>query len=102
MQFITILVSTILLGATAAFAQSGFGAAPKGDPRVVASRIIKDYFPTSCKSVTKAVRLKDGSIQAICSGTEYRVGTVFSAKDGQLSEFALNCRKVKELLNVDC
>ena len=50
----------------------------------------------------KAVRLEDGSIQATCSGTEYRVGTLFNTSEGRVIEISINCRKAKELPNVDC
>lgn len=102
MQFTGIFTITALLTAVAAVAQTTVGAAPKGDPKAVASRIIKYNFPTSCKAVTKAVRHEDGSIQATCSGTEYRVGTLFDASEGKVIEMSINCRKAKELLNVDC
>jgi hypothetical protein len=66
------------------------GAAPGGDPTVVASRIIKYNFP-ACKRVSGAVRLSDGSIRATCDGIEYRVFTVYSAKEGKMLEVAMNC-----------
>jgi hypothetical protein len=77
------------------------GAAPKGDATVVASRIIKYNFP-SCKRVSNAVRLPDGSIQATCDGIVYRVFTVYSPKEGKMLELALNCEAAKRLLNVSC
>jgi hypothetical protein len=77
------------------------GAAPKGDATVVASRIIKYNFP-SCKRVSNAVRLPDGSIQATCDGIVYRVLTVYSPKEGKMLELALNCEAAKRLLNVSC
>jgi hypothetical protein len=77
------------------------GAAPKGDATVVASRIIKYNFP-SCKHVSNAVRLPDGSIQATCDGIVYRVFTVYSTKEGKMLELAMNCEAAKRLLNVSC
>lgn len=76
------------------------GAAPKGDPTTVASRIIKHNFPT-CKRVTGALRASDGSIRAVCDGTQYLVFTVFSAEEGKTLELALNCSVAKEL-NITC
>lgn len=102
MQFKRFLFCATVIASSTAVAQSGFGAAPKGDPTAVATRIIKYNFPSSCKTVTQAVRLKDGSIHAVCSGTEYRVGTMFNAKEGKIVEFSINCRKMKELLDVSC
>ena len=72
------------------------GAAPRGDALKVASRIIKHNFP-SCKRVRAATRLSDGSIKASCDGTEYRVATVYSAKDGKMLELALNCAAAREI-----
>jgi len=72
------------------------GAAPKGDATAVASKIIKYNFP-KCKRVSNAVRLPDGSIRATCDGTEYRVFTVYSAKEGKMLELALNCAAAKRL-----
>jgi hypothetical protein len=76
------------------------GAAPKGDPTIVASRIIKYNFPT-CKRVTGALRAPDGSIRAVCDGTQYLVFTVFNAKEGKTLELALNCSAAKQL-NISC
>lgn len=90
-----------LLGAFNAHAASiSVGAAPKGNAAAVAARIIKYNFP-SCKRVSNAVRLPDGSIQATCDGTEYRVFTVYSPKEGRMLELALNCEAAKKL-NVAC
>jgi hypothetical protein len=77
------------------------GAAPKGDPVTVASRIIKENFP-NCTRVTSATRRADGSIRAICDGTQYLVFTVFNAKEGKILELALNCAAAKRHLNVSC
>ncbi len=77
------------------------GAAPKGDPATVASRIIKYNFP-ECKRVSNASRSPDGSIRAKCDGTDYLVFTMFNPKEGKLLELALNCTAAKSLLNVSC
>lgn len=77
------------------------GAAPKGDAKAVASRIIKYNFP-SCKRVTTANRMQDGSIRATCDGVDYLVFTVFNAKEGKTIEVAMNCTAAKQLLNIDC
>jgi hypothetical protein len=76
------------------------GAAPKGDAAVVASRIIKYNFP-NCKKVTGAVRQADGSIRASCDGAQYLVFTMFNAKEGKLSELAMNCTAAKQI-GVQC
>jgi hypothetical protein len=76
------------------------GAAPQGDAKTVASRIIKYNFP-QCKRVTRATRLADGSIRAICDGIDYRVMTVYIAKEGKMVEVALNCTEAKRL-GVEC
>lgn len=76
------------------------GAAPKGDATGVASRIIKYNFP-SCKRVTAAVRQADGSIRAVCDGTQYLVFTVFNAKEGKVIELALNCTAARKM-DINC
>lgn len=82
-------------------AANSVGAAPKGDPTAVASRIIKDNFP-ACKRVSRAVRAADGSIRARCDRTDYLVFTLFNTKEGKMHEVALNCTAAKRLLNVSC
>jgi hypothetical protein len=77
------------------------GAAPKGDPTAVASKIIKYNFP-ECKHVSNASRSPDGSIRAKCDGTNYLVFTVFNPKEGKVLELAMNCTAAKSLLNVSC
>jgi hypothetical protein len=77
------------------------GAAPKGDPAVVASKIIKYNFP-KCQHVSNAARRPDGSIRAVCDGIDYLVFTVFNAKEGKVIKVALNCTAAKSLLNVAC
>lgn len=77
------------------------GAAPQGDAKKVATRIIRYNFPT-CKRVTSAVRLTDGSIRATCDGFDYRVFTVFNAQQGKMLEVAMNCTAAKQLLNISC
>lgn len=72
------------------------GAAPRGDAAAVASRIIKYNWP-DCKRVSDAVRLPDGSIQARCDGIDYRVFTVFNAKEGRTIEVAMNCAAATRL-----
>jgi hypothetical protein len=75
-------------------------AAPKGDAKKVAERIIKFNFPR-CQHVTTATRLPDGSIQAICRGIDYRVFTMCSAEKGQMLELGLNCKAAKKI-GVSC
>lgn len=98
---IAILGFYIASFSASAIAQSGVGAAPKGDAKVVASRIIKHNFP-SCRTISNAVRSPDGSIRARCDTSNYMVFTIFNAKEGKTSEIALNCTAAKKLLNIDC
>ena len=77
------------------------GAAPAGDAKVVATRIIKYNFP-ECKAVTRASRLSDGTIRATCDNIEYRVMTIYLPKEGKMLEVAFNCQVAKQKLGVDC
>lgn len=102
-EFIAALVTTTLLAAAwpVSAATPAVGAAPKGDPTAVATKIIKQNFP-ECKRVSNAKRKPDGSIQAKCDGADYLVFTVFNAKEGKIIEVALNCTAAKSLLNISC
>lgn len=93
--------ASLLLTSVAVADLPPVGAAPKGDPAVVASRIIKFNFP-NCRQVTGARRAADGSIRATCDGTQYLVFTVFIAQEGKTLEVALNCAAAKQHLNVTC
>jgi hypothetical protein len=77
------------------------GAAPQGDAKTVATRIIKYNFP-QCKRVTKASRLPDGAIRATCDTTDYLVFTLYDAKAGKMHEVAMNCEATKQLLGIPC
>lgn len=77
------------------------GAAPKGDTKKIAERIIKLNFPKKCKAVTAAKRLPDGTIQAVCRGVDYRVFTMYNPDEGRMLELALNCKEAKKL-GVSC
>lgn len=104
MKKLGLLVSCYLLLFAAIDAHAGsvsVGAAPKGDAKTVATKIIKYNFP-DCKRVSTAVRLADGSIRANCDGTNYLVFTVYDAKEGKMLEVAMNCTATKRLLNIDC
>jgi len=103
MKFLLLIPCHLLLlvALTVYAAQVSVGAAPKGDAKTVAARIIKYNFP-ECKRVTAAVRLTDGSILATCDGTEYRVFTVYIAKEGKMVEVALNCDASKRLFGIAC
>lgn len=95
MRFIFLML--LLFASTCSWSASvSVGAAPKGDATAVASRIIKYNFP-SCKAVSNAVRQGDGSIRASCDGTRYLVFTLFNAKEGKLSELAMNCSAAKKI-----
>lgn len=96
-----ILAVFLCFAATTATALPPIGAAPKGDAKSVASKIIKYNFPT-CKKVANARRLPDGSIRARCDSTDYLVFTMFNAKEGKTLELALNCTAAKSLLKVSC
>lgn len=76
------------------------GAAPEGNATKVASKVIKYNFP-SCKSVSNAKRLSDGSIKASCDGVEYLVFTMFSKQKGKVINLALNCEAARQI-NVFC
>ena len=98
--FVTMLTLFIAVPSVSA-ALPPVGAAPKGDAKVVATRIIKDNFP-SCKRVSSASRMSDGSIRATCDSTDYLVFTIFDANEGETLEIALNCAAAKDLLNISC
>ena len=101
-KFLLLIPCCFLLLATLdAHSQVSVGAAPKGDAKTVAARIIKYNFP-QCKRVTAGIRLADGSIRATCDGTDYRVFTVYSAKQAEMLEVALNCSAAKRLFGIDC
>lgn len=100
LSIITILLLIAVIPSGLA-APPAAGAAPKGDATAVASRIIKYNFP-SCKRVSNAIRVSDGSIRATCDGTDYLVFTLFDAKAGEILEVAMNCKAAKDLLNVSC
>ncbi len=67
------------------------GAAPSGDAKKVAERIIRLNFGSACKRVSTASRLGDGTIRAACNGNEYRVFTMYDPSKGETMELALNC-----------
>ena len=91
---VAIAVAACLSTVHAQHAFVASGAAPKGDPVDVASRIIKSRVP-DCKRVSAAKRLSDGSIRATCDGTDYRVFTMYSAAEGKTIELVLNCTDAK-------
>ena len=72
--------------------------APQGDAAAVARRIIKDKFDeTACPAVTKANRLGDGSISAVCNnGERFRV---FSMQTGPM---AVKCSEVARMGVAGC
>lgn len=92
---------TIILFATSVFALNAVaasvsvGAAPEGNAKAVASKIIKYNFP-NCKQVSSATRQSDGSIRATCDGTNYLVFTMYSAVKGKMLELAMNCAAAKQ------
>jgi hypothetical protein len=101
-RMLLITCHLMLLGVLNVQAASvSIGAAPKGNAKKVAERIIKYNFPR-CKHVTTAARASDGTIQAKCSGVDYRVFTLYNAEEGKMSELAMNCTASKQLLGVDC
>lgn len=97
----SILAVALCIAAPSAMALPPIGAAPKGDAKTVASRIIKYNFPT-CKRVADARRMPDGSIRAKCDSTNYLVFTMFNAREGKTIELAMNCTAAKSLLNISC
>lgn len=94
-----VLLLSVVFPVTAA--DTAIGAAPRGDPTAVASKIIKYNFP-ECKHVSNAIRNPDGSIRAKCDRNDYLVFTIFNAKEGKAREVALNCTVAKNLLNISC
>ena len=97
-------IATLVLLVALPSANAGLppvGAAPKGDAKAIASRIIKYNFP-ECKRVTTATRAQDGSIRATCDRINYLVFTVFNAKEGKTIEVVMNCTAAKQLLNISC
>ncbi len=101
MKLLFITALALAAAANAAGPSVSIGAAPEGEAKQVATRIIHYNFPT-CKRVSSAVRLGDGSIRAKCNGVDYRVFTVYSAKQGKMLELAMNCTAAKQALNIDC
>jgi hypothetical protein len=103
MNIQTLLSVALLVLASSQAKAAGLtiGAAPKGEPVSVASRIIKENFP-ECRRVTKAVRAPDGGIHARCDATDYLVFSLFNAKEGKARDVALNCTAAKRLLNISC
>jgi hypothetical protein len=77
-----------------AFAQMRAGPAPQGNAAAVAQRIIQDKFDeATCPLITKASRLGDGSISAVCStGERFRV---FSMQNG--GPTAVKCSEVARM-----
>jgi hypothetical protein len=70
------------------------GAAPEGDAKTVASRIMQANFdPKDCPKIVTAARLpQDGSIRIACSnGETFRISTIFDGKRGKLIEVAMRC-----------
>ncbi len=96
-----VATSAFVAGLPVVARSQAVGAAPKGNPMVVASKIIKYNFP-KCRHVSKATRRPDGSIRAICDAIDYLVFTVFNAKEGKLIKVAMNCTAAKSVLNIDC
>ncbi|MDP3866657.1 MAG: hypothetical protein Q8Q75_18330 [Rhodoferax sp.] len=103
MKIVSAIVIAVVLSLTrlSLAAVPAVGAAPKGDPVAVATKIIKYNFP-DCKRVSGATRSSDGSIWAKCDGVSYLVFTLFNAKEGKVIEVAMNCSAAKRLLNVAC
>ena len=101
MNKLTVAVVAVI-GFTIAYAKMPIiGAAPKGDVKKVASRVIKYNFP-ECKHVKNAMRNEDGSIRATCDGVRYMVFTLFDSAEGRVLEVAMNCVAAKKHLNYSC
>jgi hypothetical protein len=78
LQIVSVFVVAIFvlpLATNHSFAQMRAGPAPQGNAVVVAQRVIQDNFDeATCPLVTKANRLGDGSISAVCNtGERFRV-----------------------------
>ena len=94
------IISVVVVGACAgrlhAESTPPVGAAPVGDPKVVATVAIA-YAEHPCPKVTKAARLKDGSIKAYCSNAEdYRVMTL------QSQTVVLRCSEARKMGIAGC
>jgi hypothetical protein len=72
-------------------------AAPKGDAKVVAHRIILENFDrTDCPLIVAATRLGDGSIKAKCdNGQDYRVFSVI--KGEKTLRLAMRCSAARSM-----
>jgi len=101
MKLFLVIVSLVFVPYKLHAASIAAGAAPQGDAKTVATRIIKYNFP-SCKRVTRATRSADGTIIAICDGVTYYVFTLYDGKAGKMHEVALNCDASKQLIGVPC
>jgi len=99
--FAAIFAGSLLATATVDAAGISVGAAPKGDAKAVAAKIIKENHP-ACKNISGAKRRADGSIRAQCNGTSFLVFTAFNPKEGRAVELALNCTAAKKHLDVAC
>jgi len=77
------------------------GPAPAGNATEVALRIIRENFdPPDCPSVVNAIRLRDGSIKALCSNKQ--TFRVFSIRPpGPTGNYAMRCSAVLKL-GIDC
>lgn len=84
-----LLISVGLVTSLAANAQISIGAAPRKEQNSCLKNH-QDNF-RNCNRVTSASRRPDGSIAAVCNGTQYLVFTMLSQSDGKMPELALNC-----------
>ena len=101
MKLFLLIVSLLFVPCELHAASVAAGAAPRGDAKTVATRIIKYNFP-NCKRVIKASRSADGTILATCDGVDYYVFTLYDGKAGKMHEVALNCDASKQLIGVPC
>ena len=99
-RVLLLMAVALLASVEAAGAPFAVGAAPQGDAKAVGSRIIKYNFP-ACRNVSSATRQADGSIRATCDGVQYLVFTLFNAKEGKMTELAMNCTAARKM-GVNC
>jgi len=85
----------ILVAMTAA-GRLELGAVRPGEPLVLAAQAMS-RTGQSCRHLASAVRLEDGSIQAMCTdGEKYRITTVNGV------EISLNCSRARAMGITNC
>jgi hypothetical protein len=100
-----VALAAFYCGSLCAAGSIAFGAAPEGDPKSVASRIMQANFdPKDCPKIVTAARLsQDRSIRIACSnGETFRISTIFDAKRGKMLEIAMRCSAAAKMGVTGC